>query len=89
MPDFTLHTFRSLLLALKDQQYTFQTFASFLKNPASRAIILRHDVDARKLNSLRTAQIEAELGITGTYNFRIVPQSFDEDIIRRIADHGA
>jgi hypothetical protein len=88
MPDFTLHTFRRLLLAFKDQQYLFQTFASFLKNPASRAIILRHDVDARKLNSLRTAQIEADLGITGTYNFRIVPKSFDEDIIRRIAAMG-
>ena len=86
--DFTLTVFRQLLTALKEQQYTFQTFAQFLKNPAPKAIILRHDVDARKLNSLHTAQLEAEMGIIGTYNFRIVPQSFDEEVIQEIADLG-
>jgi len=88
MRDFTLHTYKLLLTALKDQQYTFQTFADFLKNPQPRAIILRHDVDARKLNSLRTARLENEMGIVGTYNFRMVPQSFDEAVIREIADMG-
>ena len=56
MPDFTLHTFHLLLTALKEQQYTFQTFAGYLKDPAPRAIILRHDVDGRKLNSLYAAK---------------------------------
>jgi hypothetical protein len=88
MPDFTLHTFRRLLLTLKEQHYTFQTFAAFLKDPAPRAIILRHDIDASKLNSLKTARLEAELGITGTYNFRMLPQSFDEGIIRQISTMG-
>ena len=64
-PDFTFHTFRLLLTALKAQNCTFQTFAGFLKAPAPRAIILRHDVDARKLNSLHAPQMEAEMGITG------------------------
>jgi len=49
---------------------------------------LRHDVDARKFNSLRAAQIEAEMGIVGTFNFRIVTQSFDPDVIKQIADLG-
>jgi hypothetical protein len=88
MRDFTLDTFKLLLTALKDQQYTFQTFADFLKNPQPRAIILRHDVDARKQNSLRTARLEYEMGIVGTYNFRMVPQSFDEEVIREIAGMG-
>lgn len=88
MPDFTLHTLRLLLSALKDQRYTFQSFADFLKDPAPHAIILRHDVDARKLNSLHVAELEAEMGIRGTYNFRIVPQSFDQEVIKRIADLG-
>jgi len=86
--DFTFNVFRQLLTALKEQQYTFQTFAQFLKNPAPKAIILRHDVDARKLNSLHTAKLEAEMGIFGTYNFRIVPQSFDEKVIREIYSLG-
>lgn len=88
MRDFTLETFTLLLQALKSQGYTFQTFRDFLKAPAPKAIVLRHDVDARKLNSLQTAQLEAKLGIAGTYNFRMVPQSFDPDIIREIAALG-
>jgi hypothetical protein len=88
MPDFTLHTFHHLASALKNQHYTFQTFADFLKNPATRTIILRHDVDARKMNSLKTAQQENELGITGTYYFRMIPQSFDEEVIKQIASLG-
>ena len=88
MPDFTFHTFKKLLKALKEQQYAFQSFVGFLKNPAPRAIILRHDVDARKLNSLHAAKLEAELGISGTFNFRMVSQSFDPEVIREIAALG-
>jgi hypothetical protein len=88
MPDFTLYTFHQLASALKNHHYTFQTFADFLKNPATRTIILRHDVDARKMNSLKTAQLENELGITGTYYFRMIPQSFDEEVIKQIASLG-
>jgi hypothetical protein len=39
-------------------------------------------------NSLITAKIENELGIKGTYYFRIVPGSFDKDIIKQIAQLG-
>lgn len=83
--DFTFHVFRQLLSALQEQRYTFQTFAEFLKAPAERVVILRHDVDARKLNSLHAAELEAEMGIRGTFNFRMVPQSFDEKVIQKIA----
>jgi|WetSurMetagenome_2_1015567.scaffolds.fasta_scaffold15276_2 hypothetical protein len=86
--DFTFRVFRQLLSALKEQRYTFQTFAEFLKNPAERVVILRHDVDARKLNSLYAAELEAEMGIRGTYNFRMVPQSYDEGVIQRISALG-
>lgn len=86
--DFTFDVFKQLLLALKEQRYTFQTFAEFLKSPAERVVILRHDVDARKLNSLQTARLEAEFGITGTYYFRMVPQSYDVEVILQIASMG-
>jgi hypothetical protein len=88
MPDFTLNTYYRLLKALKEQQFTFQTFADFLKNPAPRTIILRHDVDARKMNSLQTARMEKELGITGTYYFRLDPGSYDDEVIEQIHDLG-
>jgi hypothetical protein len=88
MPDFTLNTYHQLLVTLKDHHYTFQTFAAYLKEPAPQTIILRHDADARKMNSLQTARLEKDLGITGTYYFRMVPESFDEDVIKQIASLG-
>jgi hypothetical protein len=52
----------------------------------NKLIILRHDVDDKKLNSLKFAQIQAEKGIKGTYYFRAVPASWDEHIIREISE---
>ena len=86
--DFTLKKYHELLLALKDSGYHFQAFSGYLENPEKRVIILRHDVDAKKLNSLQFAKIQAKNNIRGTYYFRIVPQSFDEKVIREIASLG-
>ena len=40
------------------------------------------------MNSLRTARIESELGIKGTYYFRMIPESFDDRVIKQIYDLG-
>ena len=69
--DFTLSKYSELLDALK--AYEFER------------LTLRHDVDLKPLNSLRTAQMEAEKGLRGIYYFRAVPESWDEDIIKLIA----
>jgi hypothetical protein len=84
--DFTLKKYKTLLNKLSNSDYRFQTFTDFLEKPEEKVIILRHDVDARKLNSLRFAEIQNDLGIRGTYYFRIVPQSFDPMVIKKIAD---
>lgn len=84
MPDFTLHTYKRLLETLLSKNYSFQAFSQYLKEPAHRSVILRHDIDAKKMNSLQTARMEYEMGIAGTYYFRMVPESFDEDVIRKI-----
>lgn len=86
--DFTIDTYKRLLLALKDAGYSFQTFRDYLKNPKEKVIILRHDVDARKLHSLLFAQIQHELGIKGTYYFRVVKESYDEVLMREIETMG-
>jgi len=88
MPDFTIKTYQRLLAQLIESGYTFQTFTGFLETPAARAVILRHDVDARKENSLHFAEIQHGLGIRGSYYFRVVPQSYDEDVIKKIAGMG-
>ena len=51
-------------------------------------VVLRHDVDRLPKNSLLTAQMENRLGIKGTYYFRIVPESYDEKIMEKIARLG-
>jgi hypothetical protein len=88
MVDFTLRTYKKLLAELLQHEYYFQTFSEYIQEPANKVIILRHDVDARKENSLKFAEIESTLGIHGTYYFRIVPQSFNENVIRKIAELG-
>ena len=94
MNDFTLTTYRLLLEALKKRNYTFFPFSAFLETKSSLAnrnssiIILRHDVDRLPGNSLATARIENEMGIRGSYYFRIVQESFNEKIIKRIAELG-
>jgi len=85
MPDFTLHSYKELLDALKNQGYHFQTFEQYLTSPEEKTIVIRHDVDARPQNSLRLAKIESRYGIQGTFNFRAKPQSWDEEIIKQIA----
>ena len=86
--DFTRITYKELLRCLIEQGYSFQTFRSFMEKPKQKAIILRHDVDKRPLNSLRFAQIQSEFGIKGSYYFRSVPQSWDEKIIKEINSLG-
>lgn len=88
MIDFNIKIYKTLLSVLREQEYEFQTFKGFLEVPAEKAIVLRHDVDARKENSLRFARIQHSIGIVGSYYFRVVPQSFDFDIINEIAALG-
>ena len=72
--DFTISHYSSLLDALKDYDLN--------------SLTLRHDVDLKPQNSLRTARLEAEKGMLGIYYFRAVPESWDESIIREIATLG-
>jgi len=94
MNDFTLHIYRSLLLALKKAKYISLTFEEYCEmkmrgvTPAGKFVILRHDVDLKAANSLQTAKIEAELGLKASYYFRVVPESNQPDIIRQIAALG-
>ena len=86
--DFTITSYKSLLAALQSNGYAFQTFKNFLDSPKSKTIILRHDVDLLPQNSLRFAKIQSEMGVKGVYYFRAVPESWDEAIIKEIADLG-
>lgn len=71
--DFTLNQYQRLLEALKASGMPYR---------------LRHDVDLRPANSLRVAKIEAAMGVTATYYYRTVKESYDEEVIRAIAAMG-
>ena len=70
--DFTVEKYKELLEALKKH----------------KCFSLRHDVDLRPDFSLRIAQVEAASGLTATYYFRTVPESYDEAIIQQIVSLG-
>ena len=86
--DFTIKKYDSLLLSLVTAGYNFATLSGYLNSPTKKTIILRHDVDLLPLNSLQFAEIQADKKIVGVYNFRTVPKSFDETIIRQISELG-
>ncbi|MDA3780736.1 MAG: hypothetical protein PF487_11040, partial [Bacteroidales bacterium] len=86
--DFTLKTYKQLLATLTQQGFSFQTFQDFIEHSKEKTIVLRLDVDKLPENSLRFAQIQHDLGIKGSYYFRIVPESFNAKIFEVIAKLG-
>lgn len=83
--DFTISTYKRLLKTLLDSGYKFVPFKELLLSPQSgKVIVLRHDVDIYPQNSLLFAKIQRLLNVKGTYNFRSVPESWDERIIKEI-----
>lgn len=90
MRDFTHTFYYSLLVALQKGRYTFLTFEDFIMNVINydNIFILRHDVDRKPQNSLAIAKLQHEMGVHGTYYFRIVPESFQPKYIEAIAGLG-
>jgi hypothetical protein len=87
--DFTVSKYRVLLTSLIANDYKIIRFIDYIKNsPTPKTIILRHDVDRLPGNALKLAQLEHELGIHGTYYFRIVSESFNVAVIKRVAELG-
>lgn len=88
MKDFTLHTYKKLLMALQKQGFSFLSFEEFMISATGRSVILRHDVDLLPENALEMARIEASLKIKASYHFRIVRESNDPLCIKKIVDLG-
>lgn len=89
MTDFTIEIYKTLLITIKKQGFSFETFRDFFnKSEPRKVIVLRQDVDSRKENSLEFARIQNSLGILSTYYFRVVPESYDEGVIKEIASLG-
>ena len=88
--DFTLQTYKNLLLAFKQNKYKFITVKQFFSKNISdkKIVIMRHDIDRLPENALHTAKLESALDLKATYYFRTLPVSFNEKIIRKINELG-
>lgn len=86
--DFTPKIYTHLLNTLQTQGYNFQTFQQFLQHPAPKAVILRHDIDKLPNNALKMATHEHDLGVKGSYYFRVVPGVWNTTIMAKIVEFG-
>ncbi|MFP4093956.1 MAG: hypothetical protein ACLFUB_05700 [Cyclobacteriaceae bacterium] len=88
--DFTLRVYRDFLKTALEEGYTLTSYEDYLSPEfnADKVMVLRHDVDRMPQNSLATAVIQSELGVKGSYYFRIVPASFQPRYIEQIRDLG-
>lgn len=70
MRDFSLEIYRELLETLQAKGYRLISYRDYLRGEKGKFVILRHDVDKKPGNSLKTAQIEHAVGAKATYYFR-------------------
>ncbi len=90
MRDFTPDIYRRLVVSLREAGYTFMTMEEYCtatKKP-ERLVVLRHDVDLRARRSQAIAELEAQEGAKASYYFRVIPESNQPDVIRRIVELG-
>ena len=93
MRDFSLNMLRQLLGTFQRQGYRFLRFDTYWPNrdqidTQDKIVLFRHDVDRFPATALDSAKMESELGISGTYFFRVKPTTFDRQIIDSIARLG-
>lgn len=90
MRDFTLKNYKELLATIFDSGYSITSLRNYLldNNPGDKLVIFRHDVDRKPINALNMARLENELGIKASYYFRIVKESYNENIIKEVVKLG-
>jgi hypothetical protein len=86
MIDFTLDTYNHLIRLFPLKRV--RTVSEYLSGSFEEVILLRHDVDAFPENSARFAEIQREVGVRGTYYFRIKKTCYRPSLIERIAGMG-
>ena len=88
--DFTYYIYSELIDSLKKSGYVFLPFIDFVSNnnDCKKCVVIRHDVDRLPGNAFKMARMENGENVKASYYFRIVEESFDEGIIRKIAEMG-
>jgi len=91
MRDFSIQKYSEICSALVNAKYQSITLADYFSKGGldltAKKVLLRHDVDRLSFMSLIMAKIEADIGLTSSYYFRL-PYTFDPNIIKGIAALG-
>ncbi len=88
--DYTLTIYRKLIDVILAKGYTTVSYEDYIlkRYVGTKVYILRHDVDYKPYNSVKTAEIESAAGAKGTYYFRIINETNVPDAIEKIAKLG-
>ena len=90
MRDFTYIKYRKMLEAAISAGYHLAAYEDFVTGKTTghpKVFILRHDADRMPGNALRMAQIETNLGVRGTYYFRVL-ESYEPAVMKAIVALG-
>lgn len=89
-----LPAYRRLLASFLDAGYAVESIETYWDrikraelDPARRVLVLRHDIDTDPATGRRMWEIETELGVTGSFFFRL--STLDVPLMRAIAESGA
>jgi hypothetical protein len=86
--DFTLNKYKLLIHNITKNNIPVYSIKDWIIKKPKSGIVLRHDVDRNPENSLKVAKLESENNIHATYYFRMTKNSFNIEIIRKIANLG-
>jgi len=88
--DFTLNIYLKMMKTLKSQGFLFYTVTEFFTNSNVEVpfVLLRHDVEEKYANALKLAELQHDVGIKGSYYFRILQKSGNEKVIQQIVALG-
>lgn len=88
--DFTFTTYEEIINTFLEMNYDIVTVDEYLsrKETFGKCLILRHDVDRFPLQTLRMSKLEAKLGVSSTYYFRIIDSVFKPKILNAVKMFG-
>ena len=70
---------------IQSNGYVFITFQDYCRNKRpDKFVIMRHDVDRDAFSALSIAKFEHSLGVTASYYFRCIKNSFSSEIISEL-----
>ena len=87
--DFTIKKYIELMEVLIDKGFLSHRISGLRREDSvenEKIIVFRQDVDRQPENSLVLARIQHKLGIKSTFYFRIIPKSFDPEIMEQIVN---